>query len=537
MQGFRVYSRISQRDRPDRKAVFPPASILPCTTDLASGDSDQKVTMPGKTILYLSSLVLLIATCAQGSAHDVNNVLFRGDSTLMGMRVNSVYSTDGAFLVETTGARFEYTSGVLKIYQGLTERRLLASMAILSPARFEKAEATDDHVLFRSDDLNIGIYGDSTCIITPGADLTLAFNGSFKPDYEGRYNGELLLIDALGGMEIYPQRYETGYSVENIELGRRDWAVRYQVKAGNRVMIAAFPGKEFDWEASFKCNILFTYGSRGMGTGNAYGEMPPDDRVRKWADEGFNILAISYEGVYADIPRVPYPFPVGPYVVVNEPEFQRVVNAAHAAKMRFSVYASYYSHFTRWRDTEKYFNEVKALRDKFGIDGVYLDGMLSDCETNVKVENKIANWEMIRRLRQLFGPSGSIIYHGTSLGSKVAAVPNIDSYCTATLNGEGVTVTGPNDPYVRYQVRKYGISNTVAIWYYDKRPASFTYTDLVDAVLAMNGRMLAYGGVAVLAPPKDNKYVWYGGAHPEYRDYLKKLSTFRKAHSPRSKTE
>ncbi|MGB7583138.1 MAG: hypothetical protein WBL85_11910 [Sedimentisphaerales bacterium] len=37
--------------------------------------------------------------------YDVNDVLIRGDSTLMNTRIESSYFADGAFLVVTTGAR------------------------------------------------------------------------------------------------------------------------------------------------------------------------------------------------------------------------------------------------------------------------------------------------------------------------------------------------------------------------------------------------------------------------------------------------
>lgn len=477
-------------------------------------------------------ILITICTVAMGVSRDVNDVTFRGDCTNFGMGITGVFATEGAFLAVTTGARYEYTPGELKVFQGLgTSKRLLCTMSFDQNAMFERVSDNNDHALFWSDKFNVGIYGDSTCIIVPRVDLTISCTGNFKPDYAGRVDGELLLIDGLGGMEIYPQRYEAGYSVQNVSLKKTAWTAKYKLKAGERVMVAAFPGKEFDWDASFKCNILFTYGGRGLGTGNPYGQMPPDSAVAKWAAQGYNIIAISYEGVYADVPRIPYPAPVGPYVIANEEEFRRVVNAAHANGMRFSVYASLYYSYTKYKDPEVFLKQVKDLQIGYAIDGIYLDGMLSE-DTGQKIDNKILNWEMIRRLRQLFGPNGSIIYHCTNRGTPVATVPNIETYCTATYVGEIDYWAPPGSSYVQYQVKKYGISNTVAFWLPYHAPASFTYFDQIDAILAMNGRLLDVGGVDVLTPPKtaSGKYEWCTLTNSGYQTYLKRLADMKTAH-------
>ena len=50
---------------------------------------------------------------------DFNDVLIKGDSTLMGMKIEKAYFDSGDFSIETTGAKFEYVKGQLKLYQGL----------------------------------------------------------------------------------------------------------------------------------------------------------------------------------------------------------------------------------------------------------------------------------------------------------------------------------------------------------------------------------------------------------------------------------
>lgn len=113
--------------------------------------------------ILLVFLLTLRGSCSAN--HDVSSVSFRGDCTNFGMKIVSVYFDDGAFLIVTTGARFEYAAGELKIYQGLgsdVDRRLVATMTIRDVNEFKKVESNDDHVLFWSEKVNIGIYGDST---------------------------------------------------------------------------------------------------------------------------------------------------------------------------------------------------------------------------------------------------------------------------------------------------------------------------------------------------------------------------------------
>jgi hypothetical protein len=443
------------------------------------------------------------------SDYDVSDVFVQGDSTLMNMRIESSYFAKGAFLIETTGARFEYVKGRLKIYQGLdgSNRRLLSAITFDNEPNFVKAKVNNDHILFWSENVNLGIYGDSTCIVSPKKiQQQLKCRGSFRPDYEGRYQGELLLIDEQGGMEIYPQRYEGGYEIRKIELGKKDWIVDYELNVGERVMIAAFPGKEFDWEKSFKSNVAFTSGSNGKRVGEPYGKMPSDWTIRRWSTN-FNAIVIWCKGLYrvADYS--------GPYVVANEPEFRRLVKTAQESGMKVAVYCSLFYHYYKFRNIELFFEQLKKLRQGYGIDGVYVDGLTVDYW--IKIDNKILNWEMIRRLRELFGSDGFILLHGTHRGGPTATVPNVDSYCDVTLYGEGVAFDSVDDPYVRYQVRKYGISNSVAMWKPGPHPGSITDNEIIDAILAMNGR--------------ERYWVTDIRLSDRYKYYLERLETMKRA--------
>ena len=472
-------------------------------------------------MLFKPKIILFfLVSCQVFADLDINDIYIQGDSTLMGMRIESSYFTDGAFLIETTGARFEYVKGELKIYQGLdkTNRRLLSTVTFDNEPNFIKVKASDDHILLWSKDLNLGIYGDSTLIVSPKVKQTLKCRGNFKPDYEGRYKGELLLINDGGGIEIYPQRYEAGYEVKRIELGKKDWAAEYQLNVNERVMIAAFPGKPFDWEKSFNSHIVITTGGFGDKHPYAFGVMPSDDTIRRWAKFN-NIIVVHHNGLW----RKNW----GPYIVVNQPEFQRLIATAHKYKMKVAVHASMYYFFWKNNDPESFYQQVKAVYDKYGTDGVYIDGLCFDGEGH-KIDDKMLNWEMIRRFRQLFGKDGIIVIHDTSLGSPVGTVPNIDSYCDVTLNGEGIPFKSVNDTYIKYQVRKYGISNTIALWdRWRAQPDYITDKQVTDALLAMNGRQL-WGA-----------HAFWRRANPDanYRYYMERLAALQRAYYQAQKSK
>ena len=360
----------------------------------------------------------------------------------------------------------------------------------------------------------------------------MRFTGHFRPDYEGRHKGELLLIDELGGIEIYPtrddvllydklsfKRSETGYQVKNIRLGSKDWIAEYTFEAGKKIMVAVFPGRPFDWDRSFRSHYLITYGGMGLGVGNPYGQMPSKRTVEQWS-KNMDIIVITHRGLYEVQPGEKRTHPAGPYIVANESEFKRLVETAHENKMKVAPYTSLGYHYAKFRSYESYYQQIVDLRDKYGIDGVYVDGLGYD---------QITRWEMIRRLRQLFGHDGVLVYHGTGRGSPVATLPNVDTYCDITVNGEGVAVDTDKDPYVQYQVRKYGISNTVSIWY-DAQKSSLSRKDRIDAIIEMNGRRYWGSYVPTKEPPPDNKYVWSTRQDGGYRYYFNKLEELKRDH-------
>jgi hypothetical protein len=434
------------------------------------------------------------------------DVRVRGDGTVLGMRIRRVDVQDATFAVATTGAQFVYQGGKLEIYQGLGKQpRLLAQVQMEGEPRFHVRQETQDHVLLHSELLNCGVYGDSTAVLAPQRRASLKLHVRFSPAYTGRSSGDLLLIDEAGGLGVYAQPKPITFDALD-SSGRAG----YRLEPPQRMMIAAFPGRLFDWEASFRRHVVSL---RGVTDANAYGRMPARDEIRALA-RYFDVVFVNFYGLYARGRLRGQPHPGGPYKIANPSEFRRFVNECHDAGLRVVPYTSPGHYLLRGGDQDGLLSEVRSLKREFGIDGVYIDGLYFG-----RINDPIGSWETIRRLRALFGAQGIIIYHGTSKGSPVGAKPNIDTYCDVTFYGEGVPMRTDQDEYVRYQVRKAGISNTPAAVWYDDNKTQLSWPERLAAILRLNCRMRWGSGTI----QEHGQYRWRTKPDWWYLEYRKQL--------------
>jgi len=483
--------------------------------------------------------VFLLIICVSYPAYtndlDVSSVLFRGESVFGGMRIQDGYTFAGGFSVITTGARFEYATGQLKVYQGLgSDKRLLATITVQGSQEFKMVEKDADHVLLWSKNVNIGIYACSTCIISPKTNLTLKCKGNFKPDYKGRYKGEFVLIDDKGGMEILPQRHESGYAIKKVDIRGKDWTIEYLLNTGERVMVAAFPARPFNFQQSCLDRIVHTGGIQLKTNDTSTGDLPPDDVIKAWRKYA-NIICLHCTGLYPGKSnwgnssynwfrnRAPGRWCFGgPYKPVKPAELNRVVATAHAQGMKVVVYTSAFYYY-KSNNPDDLFENIESLFYEYNLDGIYMDTLYFDKKypTGAILDDKIANWELMRRLRKLIGPNGILYYHGSGDRTEVAVVPNIDTLCDFVLYGESVKFSSFNDEYIQYQVRKYGISNTIGMIKANRKPRGMSNKHVLDQMLAINGR--ARWG-AYPRKGANGKYFW-PKIPPNYLlEYYKKLN-------------
>jgi hypothetical protein len=294
------------------------------------------------------------------------------------------------------------------------------------------------------------------------------------------------------------------------------WQAVYHLRGDERLMLSAFPARPFDWEKSYATNIVFTQAAQGM----YYGQMPPNWLIRKWS-QYFNIMVVWHNGLYIDNDNTKKTY-AGPYEIANPEELSRGVGMAHKVGLKVILYTSFYYFYEKYESVEEYLLQIRRLKKEYQIDGIYIDGLLTETSGHQN-DQMFTNWELIRRLRDLFGDDGVIVYHGTAYGHSAATMPNVDAYCDATLNGENVPYTSFNDPYIRFHVKKYGISNTVALW----KPGPGPYTEnerpVIDAVLNMNGRVRYWAGVSNSEAAEQQPPIWISGINADYHYYLHRL--------------
>ncbi|HNZ41402.1 MAG TPA: hypothetical protein PKJ65_05905, partial [Clostridia bacterium] len=123
----------------------------------------------------------------------------------------------------------------------------------------------------------------------------------------------------------------------------------------------------------------------------------------------------------------------------------------------------------------------------------------------------------------------------------VATAPNIDTWYDIALNGENVKYSSLEDPYIKYQARKYGISNTIGIWYtgisWYQGPKSQTPTrkQIIDKALEINCREWWGAFAPSTTPPPRGKYIWPTELYNNYDYYLKKLSQLKTSYYKQKK--
>jgi hypothetical protein len=465
------------------------------------------------TILLMSCAILWCFAPCPASLANVDDVLKKGDSSEYGMKIKSAEFNEAGFSIRTTGAELVYASknGKLLIFQKIGLDRKLAEITIgAAKNNYQVIVKNNDHVVLSSDIFIMGVYGDSTIILSPKKnDQEIKFNGAFAPQYKGELKGEVLVADMNGGMGIFPKKSNpyvkagriTFLKADAITLGDSYWRVNYGLISGQQLMITTFPPKEFDYQKACELRLIHTGGCTDNIRDESIGTLPSDEVVKKWS-KYVNIIAIQGSGMYPGHSRFKnshYRYPErnpgtwtfgGPYNPAMPSELKRVIETAHKLSMKVLCYTSPFYHYLT-PDKEAYLNDVKTLLQSYNLDGIYVDTLYIDkvYPGGKIVCDKIDNWELMRRLRKMLGPNKLIYYHGSSDKSPVAAVPNIDALCDIVLYGEDVPFSSFQDDYILYQVRKFNISNVVGLIKAEGRASTISIDEVVRQMLSMNNRM------------------------------------------------
>ena len=468
---------------------------------------------------------------------DYDSVIVGGSSAIYGMKVRNVHVSEGLIKVETTGAIFQINTdqSVLNLVQKIGIHRNVGSFKFITGIdNLRIVEKNLERVIVDTENFNLGIYGDSSFIISPKKNgIIVRYKSHFSPDYIGNKYGEYMLADDFGGMIIYPQRYESGYKIIKKKLDEDDFNLSYKINYGQRILSGVFPPRDYNLIQSFNDKIVFCngYSKNGVSTGI----LVDNETIEKWS-KYVNIICLFNGGLYKGLTngkgytfpgREPYKWPfVGPYKPFKPSELKRVVNVANSLNMKVIVYISFLFHY-KMPDYNFFLDEIEEVYNRYNIDGFYVDGLSQDWKHGIKLlskEDRIVNYEIMRRIRKIVGSKGVIFYHGSGDRSEVSVIPNVDSLCDFVIYGESVPFESFKDHYIRYQVRKKSISNTIGMIKADKRSSKITIEDVRNEMLRIGNRERWWAHYQV---DIHNRPVWPNIPPADILTYFNKLNRLK----------
>ncbi|OIN97031.1 hypothetical protein AUJ66_04545 [Candidatus Desantisbacteria bacterium CG1_02_38_46] len=408
------------------------------------------------------------------------------------MKVESVEEDEDKVTVATTGAKYIIDKsgkfGKISCYQMLNEERLLATIEFNHSFSTLSVEGKDNlSCVFHQQTggkiscsfLRLQINSDSLLDIYSTLGLNLSFSGNFLAEYSAQKDGNVLLIDKIGGIGIYP--YQGFKNIEHTNFTDKEWKINYVLSGYSRFFVSVFPPRKFNFHQSFEERIVH-HGTIGPWVVDPH----PTDEMLEEANKYANVLVL-HEGIWqGKLTRIGKPLKTLEdiyaesayccfnYLPVDEKELIRVVKKAHSLKMKVIPYMSPFFSMAKGQD---YLERLKITLDKYEFDGVYFDGISQDI---------LYSYQMIQDARALL--KDKILYvHCTSDPMKSVNIycPFIDTYADYILRAEGLTSF--TDKYVRYVISGYNISNSIGYICYYHLPLDFMHK-FIDKTLNANAR-------------------------------------------------
>jgi len=392
---------------------------------------------------------------------------FRGGPGSLPMRVEEVAVSPARVVVRTTGARytFDLQGNTILAEQVLERQREIALWeSSLSFAGLHVLRKNGSECVLANDSITFGVQCDSLVMVVPHGELKLGCESKIGGKWNRLIAGYLLVADEYGGMTADPTiplgsgrlaRVDAGATVSRsadsgVEFtGKEDdqtflssaqpgWRLKYYLSPGERIAISVFPPRPYPWKQSFEASWLLTRRGDSLAEypmrrrGSWHGEVLWDFFQRSWA------FSWGRE-------HVPY----------SEQELRDRVAAIKAAGSLPLPYMSGWFYYSR--DAAEFAAEVKRLRDRYGFEGVYYDGL--------PVLDWIAAYEEMRLTHEIY-PEGMIILHHTSpapLSDASLELPAVSTYAGITYMGELVAGQGPDWPYPRYMAAQYRKGNCIGV--------------------------------------------------------------------------
>ena len=372
------------------------------------------------------------------------------------MRVEDARNEQGALVVRTTGAeyRLDPTAHTLTCRQRLETRREVATVTFATPLGTLRIARKDaDVCVVVGADVALGFQGDSLVTIATNKLLECTVTGRLGTKHFRSTDQHFLALDDCGGLCVVahdrPRLHSEGSAMTQCpdDTSKPGWSAAYRIAAREMLALAVCPARPFDWERSFNKRIVNT------------ARCPDPEALAEYAKHA-NVL-FMFAGVYREHHAG---YCHAPYAVKDPARLRATIAQAHKLGMQVIIYRHPTSYVWAGIPMDEAIADMRAFRKDYGFDGFYFDGLYYAGEW-------MDTYLFIRQMRHSVGPEGVIYTHCTlNPPSRMCDLysPFIDSYSDFLLRGEGQTIHGPKDPYIRYVVSTHRISNAIATIKADK---------------------------------------------------------------------
>lgn len=396
-------------------------------------------------------------------------VTFPGGPGKLPMRVESAEKYGDHIIVKTVGAEYDFDTknNTITASQRVEFSRKLAKWEpslSLKGLRIDKK--TDDVCVLTNDQLTIGIQGDSMMAISPQRELRMKLTNLLGGDFNRYARGHLFSTDDFGGITVNPyiplgtgrfarsELLTKGLSFANYAEREYDrtgkaapnWQAQWTTSPGELLCTSVFPPRPYPWEESFKAGWRLIHYPGGMRY-ERYGDQQIPF-VNTWLLWNFSPLTWGHS-YSAD------------HEFYSEKGTQSLIKQIHEHGFNVIPYISAY--WNPSRDADEFVGAVKRTKEKYGIDGIYSDGLPS--------ADWLLAYKEMRMLRELF-PDGTLIVHDSfrQSGKPISQfMPFLYTYATYMYMAEGIeTKEGEKWQYPRYVTSMFRKTNSLGVTKGDK---------------------------------------------------------------------
>jgi hypothetical protein len=385
------------------------------------------------------------------------------------MEILSVVGDASALRITTTGGIYDLNSKEMWLV-----RRIDPAVNQVNPRPVAK-------MVFEQSlgPLSVSSASKRACVVTSGR-LTFDFRSDCLVlitcrDERTAYKFESLIVDppwakGHGGERMWTDGYGGSMHAANPNGPRPRVSevspngMKVELKPGAGSAVAVFPPKLFDYER--------LYGRRARPhvyyAGNRDDQLSATlQRLDELAAERFGVIMLfagHYDGAETgEVIRAERPvFDGGRYVYrYRRPEsIRKFVRAVHADGFKVITYIAG-GKFGRKQDQGTTLAFMREFQAEYRLDGWYFDHAGGG-------KNWLESYNFVRQVREDVGPAGVLIHHDSVDiwgGWDGRVLVPLDAYMDYTVKGEtgplAAQVHGPNNPFMRYYVSGYGMSQAL----------------------------------------------------------------------------